>query len=173
MIAYFYFKIIFNYIPIADIRQPVSVTSKAALRSLHLLYDLSGRFNTGFCRIVAGKHAGDFKDVFTVRKAAYLGDRPTVGFLLIDEEMVVGNGRRLRQVGDTENLSSAGEFPDMVGDLKARLTADADVNFIENHGLIGILAGPGRLQGQGNTRDFTAGGIFAKGCIASPVLAEK
>ena len=65
-VGHVHFKIIFNYIPIADIRQPVSVTSKVALRPLHLLHDLPCRFNTGFSRIVAGKHAGDFKDVFAV-----------------------------------------------------------------------------------------------------------
>lgn len=87
--------------------------------------------------------------------------------------MVVGNGRRLRQVSDTENLSPAREFPDMVGNLKARLTADTDVDFVEDHGLIRGLTGPGRLQGQGDTRDFTAGSDFRQGLHGFPRIGRK
>lgn len=77
------FEIIFNYIPIADIRQPAKqcrlrliIQSGAhvaplqrksrALPALDLRYNLAGRFNTGLGRIVSGKHAGDFQDMFPV-----------------------------------------------------------------------------------------------------------
>ena len=76
-----------------------------ALHALDLLYDLAGGFDAGLGRIVAGEHAGYFQDVFPFREAPDLGDRAAVHFFLIYEIMVVGNGRRLRQVGNAEDLA--------------------------------------------------------------------
>ena len=131
-----------------------------ALPALDLLYNLAGRFDAGLGRIVAGEHAGDFQDVFPLREAPDLGNRAAVHFFLINEVMVVGNGRRLWQVGNAEDLALPGELADMVGDLQACLATDADVDFIENHGLARRPFGAGRLQGQGNTRYFAARGDF-------------
>ena len=94
--------------------------------------------------------------MFPFREAPDLGDRAAVHFFLIYEIMVVGNGRRLRQVGNAEDLALAGELADVVGDLQARLAADADVDFVEDHRLARRPFRTGRLQGQGNTRYFAA-----------------
>ena len=133
-----------------------------ALPALDLLYNLAGRFDAGLGRIVAGEHAGDFQDVFPLREAPDLGNRAAVHFFLINEVMVVGNGRRLWQVGNAEDLALPGELPLMPTSISSKIMV-----------LPVVRSGPAVFRARAIRDTSPPEAIFAKGCMASPVLAEK
>lgn len=87
--------------------------------------------------------------------------------------MVISNSRRLRQVSNAEDLALPGELTDMVGDLQARLAADADVDFVKIMVFPVVRSDPAVFKAKAIRDTSPPEAIFAKGCIASPVLAEK
>ena len=68
-----------------------------------------------------------------------------VDFALFDEEVLIGEGGDLRQVGDAEDLLAAAEGFELLADGFGGAAADADVDFVEDEGARGgvLLLGLG------------------------------
>ncbi len=65
---------------------------------------------------------------------ADVGVGAAAGFLLRDEEVLVGEGGDLRQMGDAEDLLGFGQGLELLADGLGCATADADVDFVEDEG---------------------------------------
>jgi hypothetical protein len=88
----------------------------------------------GFGDLCAGDHAGDFVGAGAVVEEADFGFGAAVGFALVDEEVLVGEGGDLGQVGDAENLLAAAEGFELLADGFRGASADADVDLVEDQG---------------------------------------
>ena len=86
----------------------------------------------GFGDLCAGDHAGDFVGAGAVVEKADFGFGAAVGLALVDEEVLVGEGGDLRQVGDAENLLAAAEGFEFLADSFRGAAADTDVDFVED-----------------------------------------
>ena len=70
------------------------------------------------------------------RRRIWVLVRPS-DFALFDDEMLVGEGGDLRQVGDAEDLLAAAEGFELLADGFGGAASDADVDFVEDQGARG------------------------------------
>jgi len=95
---------------------------------------LRGVLQAGVGDGCAGEHSGHFVGAGQVVEQANPGFGAAVGFALVDEEMLVGEGGDLGQVGDAEDLLAAAEGFELLADGLRGASADADVDFVEDQG---------------------------------------
>ena len=132
---------------------------------------LGGVLQAGFCDLCAGAHAGDFVGAGAVVEEADFGFGAAVGFALVDEEVLVGEGGDLGQVGDAENLLAAAEGFELLADGFRGAPADADVDLVEDQGARGGGLGFGLggtlfdadFEGQHDAGHLAAGGDLVEG----------
>ena len=91
----------------------------------------------GFGDRCAGDHAGYFVGAGAVVEEADLDLGAAVGLALVDEEVLVGEGGDLGQVGDAEDLLAAAEGLELLADGLGGAAADADVDLVEDQGARG------------------------------------
>lgn len=119
----------------------------------------------------AGDHAGYFVGAGAVVEDADLGFSAAVGLALFYDEMLVGEGGDLRQMGDAKDLLAAAEGLELVANRLGGAASDADVDFVEDQsaggGGFGLGLGCGLFdrdfEGEHDAGHFAAGGDFRKG----------
>ncbi len=116
----------------------------------------------------AGKHAGHFVGAGAIVEDADLRLGAAVILALFDDEVLIGEGGDLRQVGDAEDLLAAGESLEFLADGFGGAAADADVDFVEDQrarrGFVflgfGDASSTATLRASITRRHFAAGGDF-------------
>jgi len=71
------------------------------------------------------------------RREGDFGFGAAVGFALVDEEVLIGEGGDLGQVGYAQNLLAAAEGFELLATASAAASANADVDLIEDQGARG------------------------------------
>ena len=82
--------------------------------------------------------------------------------MLPDAVVAGAECRDLRQVGDADDLVPLGNLTEFAADNRGCNTADAAVDFIEDHGRDVIIIADDLLEGQHDAGHFTAGCDFAQ-----------
>ena len=96
----------------------------------HLFGVAQGSF--GYCG--SADHAGYFFGSLIRGQEADRGLGAALFFLLFDEEVVVGEGGDLGEVGDAEDLLHSREGFEFLADGFGGAASDADVDFVEDEG---------------------------------------
>jgi hypothetical protein len=93
---------------------------------------LRGVLEAGFGDCCAGEHSGYFVGAGAVVEEGDLGPGAAVGLALVDEEVLVGEGGDLWQMGHAQNLLAAAEGFELLADGFRGAAADADVDLVED-----------------------------------------
>src|SRR6185436_21180438 len=84
--------------------------------------------------LLAGEHAGDLFDAAVAVEGLEGDEGAAVGDALGGAEVVVGEARHLRQVGDGEDLAALREALELAAHGGGFAAADAGVDLVEDHG---------------------------------------
>ncbi len=93
---------------------------------------LRGVLQAGVGDLGAGEHARDFVGAGAIVEDANAGLRAAILLALFDGEVLIGEGRNLREVGDAEDLLGAGESFEFVADSFGGAASYPDVDLVKN-----------------------------------------
>ena len=82
--------------------------------------------------LCAGEHSGDFASAGGVVEEANLHPGAALGFVLLDDEVLIGEGGDLGQMGDAQDLLAAAQGFELLADGLGGAASDADVDFVED-----------------------------------------
>src|SRR5271165_5569101 len=115
-------------------RSMIALIALIALPSFAGLEHLFGVPDGGFGEFGAAEHASDLFGAFFIfeKLDGCLG--AALLFLLFDQEMLIGEGGDLGEVGDAEDLLGFGERLELLSNGFGGAASDADVDFVEDEG---------------------------------------
>lgn len=111
-----------------EISETKLLGSVSRRRPQHLLGILQG----GLGHLRAAQHPCHFLQPLLFPKQPDRGARPALHFLLLDHEMLIGEGRNLRQMGHAQYLLHSRQGFQLLTYRLGCPSADADVNLIED-----------------------------------------